>query len=42
MTILWLIVWLFNNTPKVDFSEWNNWAIALVVCACIDIFGGTR
>lgn len=43
MTFLWLIVWLLKDTPSVDFSgEWNNWAIALVVCAVIDLVGTRR
>lgn len=41
MTVLWLIVWLFNGFPTPDFSgTWNSWAISLVICGAIDLFGG--
>ena len=41
MTVLWLIFWLLDGTPDVVFSgQWNNWAIALVICLALDIFGG--
>lgn len=41
MLVLWLIVWLFKDTPVVSFEggDLNNWAVALVVCALIDVFG---
>lgn len=43
MTFLWLIIWLINSTPSVDFhGSWNNWAIALVVCLAIDLLGVSR
>lgn len=37
MTFLWLLVWLLSSTPHL--GKWNNWEIALVVCAGIDILG---
>ena len=41
MLVIWLIVWLVKDTPHVDFSgEWNNWAIALVICGALDLCGG--
>lgn len=36
MTALWLIVWLIQGVPHVDFPNWNAWAIGLTVCAGID------
>lgn len=44
MTIIWLIVWLVKDTPSVEFANFdlNNWAIALVICLALDIFGGSR
>ena len=42
MTIIWFIVWFVYDTPDVKFSGgWNKWAIALVVCLALDIFGGS-
>lgn len=35
MTVLWLIIWLIQGTPKV--GDWNSWMIALAVCAGIDV-----
>lgn len=40
MTVIWLIVWLCYGTPGLH--TWNNWLIALLVCAGIDLFGGER
>lgn len=44
MTVIWLIIWLIKGIPSVTFADWdlNNWAIALVICLAIDIFGGSR
>ncbi len=39
MTFIWLIVWLLSSTPHVSFNSWNSWAIALVVCAGLDLLG---
>lgn len=39
MTFLWLLVWLLSSTPHVDFDPWNTWAVALAVCALIDLLG---
>lgn len=42
MTIIWLIVWLVQDRPELDFDgQWNNWAIALVVAVFLDVFGGS-
>lgn len=35
MTVIWLIVWLFQSTPPV--GDWNSWMIALVICAGLDV-----
>lgn len=35
MTILWLIVWLVKDTPSLH--QWNNWLIALIICAVLDL-----
>lgn len=40
MTFLWLILWLLSDTPKIE--QWNNWAIALIVCVIIDFMGGSE
>lgn len=38
MTLLWLIVWLFNSEPAVwTMHGPGSWAIALFVCAFIDL-----
>lgn len=37
MTVLWLIIWLVNETPQVFM--WNNWAIGLAICLIIDVLG---
>lgn len=38
MTIIWLIVWILEETPVVTlFTEWNNWGVALLVCFAIDL-----
>lgn len=44
MTIIWLVVWLLNSTPDVDFGNFgsNPWAISLVICLAIDLFGGSK
>lgn len=40
MTFLWLLVWLLSATPSVHVSHpTNGWAVALVVCLLIDLFG---
>lgn len=39
MTFFWLIAWLIYGTP--DLYQWNNWLVALIVCAVIDISGGS-
>lgn len=42
MTFIWLLVWLVQGTPDVDFhNTWNDWAVWLVVCLAVDIFGGS-
>lgn len=37
MTVIWLLVWLVHHTPQLH--KWNNWAIALIICAAIDVTG---
>lgn len=32
MILVWLIAWLIENQPHVQFSpDWNGWAIFLVI-----------
>ncbi len=38
MTFIWLVIWLFKDTP--DVNMWNNWAIALAICLALDLLGG--
>lgn len=40
MTVFWLIAWLLSSTPELH--QWNNWAIALVVCLILDFFGAMK
>jgi hypothetical protein len=41
MTFLWLMFWIFNDTPGVHFSgDHNTWGIALIVCLVLDVIGG--
>lgn len=40
MTVLWLFVWLCSSTPTV--ATWNAWAVALAVCAFLDLTRKTR
>lgn len=42
MTVIWLVVWLFSSTPPVHASGDNSWFIALIICAAIDLFGGSK
>lgn len=35
MTLIWLLVWLFSDTPPVE--PWNAWLVALIVCAFVDL-----
>jgi hypothetical protein len=40
MTVVWLIVWLVQDTPDVaSWGPWNSWGIALFVCLAIDLIG---
>jgi hypothetical protein len=39
MTVIWLIVWLVHHTPSLSPWTWDNWEIALTVCASLDIAG---
>lgn len=40
MTFIWLIVWLIQGTPAVEFQpDVNSWAIGLAVCIAIDLIG---
>jgi hypothetical protein len=32
MILIWLLVWVLDNTPAVIFSPaWNVWAVTLVI-----------
>lgn len=37
----WLVVWLLSDTPQIvmegAIKDWNEWAIALVICAVIEV-----
>jgi hypothetical protein len=40
-SLIWLIVWLVQGTPNLDwFGTWNDWAVALLGCAIFDVFSG--
>ena len=40
MTFIWLLVWLFSDTPNLEM--WNSWAVALAVCVIIDVLTGGK
>jgi hypothetical protein len=40
VTFFWLLFWVCSGAP--DLHQWNGWAVALVVCALVDIFSGTE
>ncbi|GAA1032620.1 hypothetical protein GCM10009557_31690 [Virgisporangium ochraceum] len=43
MTFIWLVVWLLFRTPDVElFGPWNDWGVALAVCAAIDLLGALK
>lgn len=42
MLIVWLIVWLLKDEPKVSFHDWNAWAVSLAVCAVIDLLSAIK
>jgi hypothetical protein len=37
MIFLWLIVWFWENTPKVEWfgPVWNTWGITLLISICL-------
>lgn len=39
MTIIWLIVWLLENSPNIFNNTGNDtaWIIALIVCIMCDL-----
>jgi hypothetical protein len=38
-SFIWLIVWLVQGTPNLEwFGSWNDWAVALLACAVFDVF----
>ena len=40
-TLVWLIVWLAQGTPNLEwFGSWNDWAVALLCCIIFDAFSG--
>jgi hypothetical protein len=40
-SIVWLIVWLVQGTPNLEwFGSWNDWAVALLGCLVFDVFSG--
>jgi hypothetical protein len=40
MTVIWLIVWLVQDTPEVhSWGPWNSWGTALFICLAIDLMG---
>jgi hypothetical protein len=40
-SLIWLIVWLVQGTPNLEwFGTWNDWAVALLACAVFDVFSG--
>ena len=40
-TFVWLIVWLVQGTPNLEwFGSWNDWAVALLCCIIFDVFSG--
>lgn len=40
MTVLWLFVWLIQDTPAVH--AWNEWLVSLLVCGFLDLLGVLR
>jgi hypothetical protein len=42
-SLIWLIVWLVQGTPNLDwFGSWNDWSVALLGCAIFDLFSGRQ
>ena len=37
MLLIWLLVWVLNDTPTVAFSPINGWALALIICGIIHL-----
>lgn len=42
-TLIWLIVWLINGMPNLEwFGTWNDWSVALLACVIFDVFGSSH
>lgn len=40
-TLIWLIVWLIQGTPDLEwFGTWNDWSVSLLCCLIFDVFSG--
>jgi hypothetical protein len=40
-SLIWLIVWLIQGTPNLEwFGAWNDRSVALLGCAIFDVFSG--
>ena len=40
-SLIWLIVWLFQGTPNLEwFGTWNDWSVSLLCCLIFDVFSG--
>ena len=40
-SLIWLIVWLIQGTPDLEwFGTWNDWSVALLCCIVFDVFSG--
>jgi hypothetical protein len=40
-SLIWLIVWLVNGTPDLEwFGRWNDWSVALLACIVFDVASG--
>ena len=40
-SLIWLIVWLIQGTPDLEwFGTWNDWSVALLCCVIFDVFSG--
>jgi hypothetical protein len=40
-TLIWLIVWVIQGTPDLQwFGSWNDWSVALLGCVIFDVFSG--
>ena len=40
-SLIWLIVWLIQGTPNLEwFGTWNDWSVSLLCCLIFDVFSG--